>query len=274
MAIEISRFVKAVFPHAIFAFAGFIINAAVLLTAQDWSEHRALNKTLSSFAVANFISDVYYVALRTFYSYHDVTGGWTSKDTFIEGWLHYVNDQVLISILFSHILLVIVEGILVSKFPLLFNRIFTTKVTLCILLFIWIFPAAIAIDGNLPQGILYATVSFGVILTSAYILLLCRWNRKWQQSKAVIVINGGKWKGYSLPTLQFIVFFLLLSLFGPLLAFVANVTTNNTKADLENYNFLSFFAIKTVLHPSAFFFVSWYCMKTTAEGKIEAAGNP
>ena len=249
----------------IFAFAGSIVNLTLLVAL--WRERNKFS-TLSSLALANLASDVCFLASGVLFSYRYINNIPASTDKMIAEWLNFANNQVLASILFSHILIVGVQSILAAKFPLVFKRVSTRQMTLCAIVIAWILPSTTLVNYHPSNAILYVILLIGAFFTIGFSFSIHRMMKfeRNQSNKARSMSNTESEKDDCPPSfLEPVCLFLSYAM--PCVAFLDSIEKRDVLGAWQiDFSFL--FVVKSIANPLTLFCLNWISLKTTKEEDI------
>ena len=251
------------FNYAIFGFAGFIANAALLIMLFRARKSESLfNKTLASLAVANLISDVCFAVSGTLFTYQTLAKIWEFENMLILVRLQFAN-RAFIAVSLSHIVFIAVQRFVAVYFPFRFKRIFTTKLTWMILVLIWALPLAATVlfhyvirsDNDPDVPVAYSIILLGVILTICYTFILIRLIIQRKLTSAMTINNN--------PTSdtkhKFKLFFNSIGVTFLFLILMLPFAISTLEADILGkwrMLFSSFIAIKTLVDPTVYFFIA------------------
>ena len=272
---------SAALTYAISGFIGLLLNICLLVMIfRERKNISPFHQTLFSLTFANFVSDVCFAVLGTVYTYHLKTKIWTFRSVLLLGNMHLAN-RYLISVSFFHIIFIAIQRFVAVQFPFRFRRMFTTKLVLASIIFIWIIsPTLTTIDyfvihiKNHTDIILsHLIFIFGLALILLYPWILFRLIKQ-RRIACELANNNATGPDNSLKLffncLGITVAFLCLTF-----PFAISVVGGKLLANVRLL-FSSFIAMKTVTDPLMYFFITKCCallLRQRNERNVKNAGN-
>ena len=263
------------FIFAIFGFIGFIVNAIqIVLMFCKREKKTVFDITLISLSLTNAASAACFGAFGTILTYHTLNLYWTVKAIITYFHLRSVSDYCITISLF-HIIFIAIQRFVAVTFPLRFKAFITKKITLVVLILIWIVCGTMMILDRCVftftkrrMALAYLIFICGVSLAVLYCFVFYKVlkQRRAMQNVTSHVANTSNSYKLLFNSIGVTVVFIILTF-----PYAANVLDGYKLHDVYAGLFASFLAIKTVFDPMIYFFINRCrrCRCTRAARNVE-----
>ena len=247
-----------IFIFAIFGFIGFIVNSLqVVLMFCKREKKTVFDMTLISLSLSNAASAACFGAFGTLLTYHHTLNLYWPVEVFITYWhLRSVSDYCIMISLF-HIIFIAMQRFVAVTFPLRFKAFITKKITLVVLILIWLVSGMMMLVeyfvikyAKRKIAMAYLIFSCGLSLAVLYCFVFYKVvkQRRAMQNVTSHVANTSHSYKLLFNSIGVTVVFILLTF--PYAAIVLGKS-------YTYYNlFASFLAIKTAFDPMIYFFIN------------------